>query len=129
MLDGRKTKLEKRIKRHRRIRSRIFGTADKPRLCVFKSGRHIYAQLIDDENSRVLLSASDFQIKKAKTGKLKDKEGLKGKNLVSFGVGLLIAQKAIEKKITHAAFDRAGYMYHGNIKSLADGAREGGLKF
>ncbi len=113
---------EKRIKRQRRaarIRAKIFGTAKSPRLSVFRSGRHIYAQLINDEKSKTLLSASDLELKKEK-----------GKRIDSArAVGKLIAQKAREAKITAAIFDKGGFKYHGRVKALAEGAREGGLKF
>lgn len=110
-------KKEKRIKRHRRIRSRVSGTAKKPRLCVFRSNQHIYAQLIDDEKAKTIASVSDLDAKKgAKSDKAKE-------------TGKLIAQKAAEKKIVNVVFDRSGFPYHGRIKALAEGAREGGLKF
>jgi large subunit ribosomal protein L18 len=113
-----KSKTEKREKRHRKIRARIFGTASRPRLCVFRSNKHIYAQLINDEKNKVLVSASDLEIKKPKK-----------KTEIAFDVGKLIAQKAKEIKITKVVFDRAGYKYHGRVKALAEGAREGGLEF
>lgn len=94
------------------------GTGKKPRLCVYKSISHIYAQLIDDEKRKTILSAKDSEIK-AKTDKTKK----------ALEVGKLIAKKAIENKITEVVFDRGGYKYHGRVKALADGAREGGLKF
>lgn len=105
-------KQEKRNKRHRRIRAKISGTAETPRLCVFRSNQYIYAQLINDEKSKIIASA------KGKNNMKQAKE-----------VGKEIAKKAVEKKIEKAVFDRGGYKYHGRIKSLADGAREGGLKF
>lgn len=114
--------LEKRIKRnriHRRIRAKIFGTKQRPRLCVFRSNQHIYAQLIDDENSKVLASASDT--------KSKTKKGKKFNHAVE--IGKLIAKEAISKKIDKVVFDRNGFVFHGRIKAVADGAREGGLKF
>lgn len=107
-----KLKQEKRNRRHRRIRARIFGTSEKPRLCVFRSNQYIYAQLIDDEKNKVIASGK---------GKLNIGEAKK--------VGAVIAKKAIEKKVKKVVFDRGGYKYHGRIKSLAEGAREGGLKF
>lgn len=112
---------EKRYKRHKKIRAKMSGSKDKPRLCVFRSAAHIYAQLIDDESSKTILSAKDIEIKssKAKSGKV----GL------AYNVGKLIAEKAVEKKISEVVFDRGGYKYHGRIKALAQGAREGGLKF
>ena len=135
-------KKQKRIHRHKRIRSKIFGTSDVPRLCVFRSHQHIYAQLIDDKNQKVLLSANDFgmtektQTKKKteaevekETKEGKKKEELNGKKLKAFKVGKLIAEKALAKKIEKVVFDRNGYKYHGRVKALSEGARQGGLKF
>jgi large subunit ribosomal protein L18 len=119
---------EKRKKRHKRIRAKIFGTAEKPRLCVFRSAKHIYCQIIDDEKGHTLAAASDFEIKKARKTKTQKSEK-KGKIAISYEVGKLIAQKALEKKIEKVVFDRGGYKYHGRIKALAEGARDGGLKF
>lgn len=112
-------KKQKRDKRHKRVRAKISGTNKVPRLCVFRSNKHVYAQLIDDENGRILLFAKDSEISKK----------LKGKTNVSKEVGKLIAKKAIDKKFEKVVFDRSGYQYHGRVKSLAEGAREGGLKF
>ena len=110
-------KLEKRNRRHRKIRSKIFGTTDIPRLSVFKSNKHISAQIIDDQNSKTIVSAHSREVK--------------GKSLMekSALVGGIIATKAKAKKITSIVFDRGGFKYIGNIKALADGARAGGLKF
>lgn len=113
-------KKEKRKRRHKKIRVRILGTKERPRLCVFRSQSHIYAQLIDDDNAKVLVSVSDIDINSGK----KSVKSEKAKE-----VGKLIAKKALEKKIDKVIFDRAGFVFHGRIKSLADGAREGGLKF
>lgn len=114
-----KIKREKRQRRHKRIRAKIFGTKERPRLFVFRSAKHIYAQLIDDEVGRIIASASDSESKKKKMAKIeKAKE-----------TGEAIAKKAKELKIEKVVFDRAGYKYHGRIKALAEGAREGGLKF
>lgn len=110
----------KKIRRHKRIRAKIFGTKEKPRLCVFRSSSHIYAQLIDDAKGQTLVSAKDSEIKK--TGK-KNKTGQANE------VGKILAQKALANKIDKAVFDRGGFQYHGRIKAVADGAREGGLKF
>ncbi len=112
--------LQKQIKRqrvHKKIRSKIFGTNDRPRLCVFKSANHIYAQLIDDDKSKVLVEASDLKIKKG------------NKTDHAMEVGKLIAKEAIGKKIESVVFDRGGFIFHGRIKAVADGAREAGLKF
>jgi len=108
-------KKEKRYRRHKRVRAKIFGKKEKPRLCVFRSAKHIYAQIIDDERGKTMVSASDLELKKQED---KAKE-----------VGKLIAKKALEKKIEKVVFDRGGYNYHGKVKALAEGAREGGLKF
>lgn len=113
--------LKKTINRQRRgirVRAKIKGTAERPRLVVFRSLNHHYAQLIDDENGVTLASASDLKEKE------KDKRTDSAKN-----VGVKIAEVAKEKKITTCIFDRNGYKYHGRIKAIAEGAREGGLKF
>lgn len=127
-------KHKKRIRRHKRVRAKIFGMALRPRLCVFRSKKHIYAQLIDDEKGKTLIAASDSELKKPRTQIKnketdKDKKPLAGKVAVAYEVGKLIAQKALEKKIEKAVFDRGGYKYHGKVKAVAEGAREGGLKF
>ena len=122
-----KTKQEKRYRRHRRVRAKIKGTAKVPRLCVFRSNKHIYAQLIDDEKGKTLISASDLDTKLLKT--TKSKKDFKGKAAVAYRVGQILAQKALEKKFEKVVFDRGGYKYHGRVKALAEGAREGGLKF
>ena len=103
------------------IRSRIHGTEARPRLCVFRSNQHIYAQLIDDDKAKVILSISDKEIKGHK-GKI-------SKNDTAKEVGKTIAKAALDKKIDKVTFDRSGFIFHGRIKALADGAREGGLKF
>ena len=113
-------KEKKRYRRHRRVRAKISGTEKKPRLCVFRSNKHIYAQLIDDQKNRVLASVSDLKVKVKKE---------KGKISLALEVGKLIAKKAQDLKIKEVVFDRGGYKYHGAVKSLAQGAREGGLKF
>ena len=113
------TKQTKRKRIHKKIRSRVFGTKNRPRLCVFRSSKHIYAQIIDDENGKVLASACDIKLKGKKTNKVKH----------SIDVGKLIAKEAISKKIDRVVFDRGGFVFHGRIKAVADGAREGGLKF
>ncbi|MCD6550589.1 50S ribosomal protein L18 [bacterium] len=118
-----KEKKEKRKKRHKKIRSRISGTAQIPRLCVFRSNRHIYCQLIDDQKGHTIASASDFEVKKASL------KGLNKKVAVAYQVGKLIARKAKEKNIKKIVFDRGGFAYHGRVKAVADGAREGGLEF
>jgi large subunit ribosomal protein L18 len=111
-------KTEKRIRRHKKIRARIHGTEKCPRLFVFRSLNHIYAQLINDDKAEIIDFASDRSIK----GKHKKIELAKE-------VGKLIAKKAAEKKIEKVIFDRGGNIFHGRIKAVAEGAREGGLKF
>ncbi len=116
-----KVKTERRNRIRFGIRSKIKGTADRPRLSVFRSNREIYAQLIDDVNSHTLTSASSRE---------KDIEGQKGpKRDISKQVGLVLAERAKAAGIDTVVFDRGGYLYHGRVQALADGAREGGLKF
>jgi len=124
-------KQQKRLRRHKRIRSKVKGTHNVPRLCVFRSNKHIYAQLIDDLKGNVLVAASDLELNQKKISQSgeKGKKNLKGKVALSYEVGKLIAQKALKKKIKRIVFDRAGYKYHGRVKALAEGAREGGLIF
>jgi len=130
------TKQEKRYRRQKRVRAKIFGTKEKPRLCVFRSNKHISAQLIDDKKGYTLVVASDLEIKKPKIQDKKtvlekdNKEDKRsGKVALAYQVGRLIAEKADKKKITKVVFDRGGYKYHGRVKSLAEGARRGGLRF
>jgi large subunit ribosomal protein L18 len=111
---------ERRKRRHKKIRSRIRGTSDKLRLFVYKSSNHIYAQLIDDNKGKTILAYDDSGIKKAKK---------ETKANIAFEVGKSIAKEALAKKIEKVVFDRGGNRYHGRVKALADGAREGGLKF
>jgi len=111
-------KIERRVKIKKGIRSRVFGTPEKPRLSVFRSNKAIYAQLIDDVHGKTLATAS--------SRKLTDKVN---KTELSALVGKELAEKATKAGITTCVFDRNGYLYHGRVKSLADGAREGGLKF
>ncbi len=121
--------MRSRQKRHRRIRAKIKGTKQLPRLCVFKSNKHIYGQLIDDISGNTLVSASDLDIKKNKNLKLKNQKSLSGKEATAYQVGQLIAKRAQEKKFNKIVFDRGGYKYHGRIKAFAQGAREQGLNF
>jgi large subunit ribosomal protein L18 len=111
-----KTRPELRARRHLRVRKRVSGTAERPRLVVFRSLKHIYAQLVDDTASHTLAQVSDHKL----SGKKSDK---------STEVGKLIAQKAKDAGVSRVVFDRAGYRYHGRVKAVADGAREGGLEF
>ena len=100
------------------MRAKVLGSESKPRLCVFRSTSHIYAQLIDDVKGKTILAVNDVELKG------KDKKADSAKK-----IGKLIAEKAVEKKIVEVVFDRGGYKYHGRVKALAEGAREGGLKF
>ena len=109
-----------RLKRHARVRKKISGTAARPRLNVFRSTKHIYTQLIDDVAGVTLASASSME---------KGFEGFGGNKEAAKKVGMAIARKAQEKGISEIVFDRSGYIYHGRVKELAEGAREGGLKF
>ena len=109
-----------RTRRHIRVRRKISGTAERPRLCVYRSNSHIYAQIIDDVAGNTLVQASTLD-KEVKT-KHSNKEAAKE-------VGALIAKRALDKKIDTVVFDRGGYIYHGVVKELAEAAREGGLKF
>lgn len=141
-------KHKKRYRRHRRIRAKISGTAKIPRLCVFRSSKHIYAQLIDDGKGVTLAAANDQELKgrrkKEKSSSASTKASAKaskkatedkgekartGKLAVAYEVGELIAEKSLQKKIEKVVFDRGGYKYHGIVRALAEGAREGGLKF
>lgn len=148
-----KLKREKRVRRHRRVRAKISGTSKVPRLCVFRSAKHIYAQLIDDEKGKTLVSVSDLKIKgknkraepkttkKPVSAKVSEgkpsiakapeskEEKRSGKIALAYEAGKLIAEKAIKKKIKKVVFDRGACRYHGRVKAVAEGAREGGLIF
>ena len=109
-----------RVKRHFRVRNKISGTPERPRLNVFRSAKHIYAQIIDDINGVTLAAASSTE---------KSFENYGGNKEAAKTVGKMIAEKAMAKGIKKVVFDRGGYIYHGRVKELADGAREGGLEF
>lgn len=110
-----------RLKRHRRVRAKIFGTAERPRLNVYRSDNHIYAQLIDDEAGKTLCAASSLD------KEFKGKAG--GNKEAARMVGKMIAERAGKKNIKNVVFDRGGYLYHGRVQELAEGAREAGLEF
>ena len=117
-MNRQKQKNLKRTIRHKRVRSRVSGDASAPRLAIFKANRHIYAQVIDDNEGKTLAAASSLEVKtKAKKSELAKE------------VGKLVAGKAMAKNIKKVRFDRGGFAYHGRIKALAEGAREGGLEF
>lgn len=133
-----KGKREKRHRRHKKVRGKIIGTLKRPRLCVFRSAKHIYAQLINDEKGKTLASADDRKLKTVKSKRTdksssledkKEEKKLAGKQASAFAVGKLIAKKAKDLKIEKVVFDRGGYKYHGRVKALAEGARQEGLKF
>ena len=113
-----KTRGERRYRRHLRVRKAVEGTPERPRLVVFRSLKHIYAQIVDDVHQRTLLTVSDLGL---------DAEGKKGER--SEAVGRAVAERAKAAGITRVVFDRAGYRYHGRVKAVAEGAREGGLEF
>ena len=117
---SRENKNAKRLYRHKRVRSKISGTTERPRLCVYRSNDNIYVQVIDDTVGHTLVSASSTEKEFGKEGA--NKEAAKK-------VGKLVAERALEKGITEVVFDRGGYIYHGRVQALAEGAREAGLKF
>ena len=118
-----KTNHAARIRRHLRVRKRVHGTGEKPRLCVYRSLSHIYAQVIDDERGHTIAAASDVEA--AARGDAKGK----GKSDVAKLVGELIGERAKKQGVTTVVFDRGGYQFHGRVKALATAAREAGLKF
>jgi large subunit ribosomal protein L18 len=116
------TNIERRERRRRRVRAKVHGMPNRPRLNVFRSSKHIYAQLINDEAGDTLVAACSLE------ADIRNQTGLK-KTEEATAVGKLLAQRAQEKQIKQVVFDRAGYRYHGRVKAVADGAREGGLEF
>src|SRR5213082_1421505 len=114
-----RTQASRRYRRHLRVRRKVGGSPERPRLVVFRSSKHIYVQVVDDTRGVTLVGAADSS------------EGIegKGKTAKSFALGRLIAAKAKAKGITKVVFDRGGYQYHGRVKAVADGARKGGLEF
>ena len=106
-----------RSRRHRKVRAKISGTSSRPRIAVFKSNQYIYAQVVDDESGKTLLSVSDMEVKKGK----KSEKALK--------IGEALAAQMKEKGLLEAVFDRGGFKFHGRVKSVADGLRSGGIKF
>jgi len=118
-----KTTRAARYQRHQRVRAQLKGTPNKPRLCVFRSLNHIYAQVIDDTNGHTLVAASSLDLDTRAQMDGKSKSGQAGI------VGTAIAKRALSQGINEIAFDRGGYKYHGRVKALAEAARQGGLKF
>lgn len=117
---SRKDSNAQRLKRHKRVRAKISGTAEKPRLAVYRSNANISAQIIDDVKGVTLVSASTLE---------KSFEGIGSNKAAAREIGKVIAERAAAKGITEIVFDRGGYLYHGRVSELAEGAREGGLKF
>jgi large subunit ribosomal protein L18 len=122
-MDKNKKKLNGLLVRARRVRAKVSGTAERPRLSVFRSNTSLYLQLIDDVAGRTVLAAHSREVKGAK------EEGLGTKEAEAMALGRLLAEKAKDKGLTSAVFDRAGYRYHGRVKAAAEGARAGGLVF
>jgi large subunit ribosomal protein L18 len=121
----RRTNRAARQRRHLRVRKRVYGTAQRPRLCVFRSSKHIYGQIINDDSGVTLASASDLGASAAQAG---EDDG-SGKQASARAVGRQLAQVAREAGISAVVFDRAGYQYHGRVRALAEAAREAGLVF
>lgn len=120
---AKETKNEKRVKRHARVRKNLFGTPERPRLCVYRSNKNISAQVIDDVNGVTLVSASSLD------KELKGEIGYGGNKEAAKKVGEALAKRALAKGIEEVCFDRGGFLYHGRVAQLAEGAREAGLKF
>lgn len=118
-----KIKLQARQKRHARVRAKVIGTEKKPRLCVYRSLKNVFAQLINDDTGKTIVGVNTRGLKPT------DGNALKGKKALAFEVGRMIAKAALEKDIKEICFDRGGYLYHGRVKAVAEGARAGGLKF
>ena len=118
-----RTRRSRRLIRHLRVRRRVTGTPQRPRLAVFRTLNHVYAQIIDDTEGNTLVAASSLE------GRVREQRDGKPKAEVSKLVGALLAQRAKQKRITAVVFDRGGYKYHGRVKALAEGAHEGGLVF
>jgi len=116
-------KLTRRDRRHRRVRKRVYGTADRPRLCVFRSLRRIYTQIIDDDESRTLVAASSLD------SDFKAKDSSHANKATAKEIGKVLGERAKAAGITRVVFDRGGYLYHGRIQAVAEGAREAGLEF
>jgi large subunit ribosomal protein L18 len=118
-----KTRKQARLKRKGSIRKKMSGTPDRPRLSVFRSSRHIYAQVIDDVSGKTLAAANSLE----KT--VKEQESLEGNVALAAHIGKLVGGRAVEKGIKKVVFDRNGFLYHGRVKAVSEGAREAGLKF
>ncbi len=130
MIDRNKKKQEARLRRQRRVRAKVRGTAKRPRLNVFRSSKSIYAQIIDDVAGKTLAAASDRDVPAKDLAALKKSgEGRKGKVAAAYAVGKALAERAGKKGVSAVVFDRNGFAYTGRVAALAEGARDGGLKF
>ena len=130
MSERNKKSKESRDRRHRRIRAKLSGTAERPRLAVFRSALHVYAQLIDDVAGRTLAAADDLGLdKKEKAAVAKGDDKRKAKVAVAYAIGKTLAEKAVKLGVKRAVFDRGGFSYTGRIAALAEGARDNGLQF
>ncbi len=132
MLKNYPSKMRNRLRRKRRVRKKVHGTSERPRLSVFRSGKNIYAQIIDDTQGRTLVSASSLvkEIRENPAGGSSDGPSGGGETYgIPKAVGLLLAKRAMEKGVTQVCFDRGSYLYHGRVKALAEACREGGLVF
>ena len=130
MNDSSKKKAVARQRRQRRVRARVVGTSERPRLSVFRSAGHIYAQLIDDSVGKTLAAASDLKMNKAAKDKAaKEAKGRSAKAAVAYAIGQEIAAKAKQAGLNQVVFDRNGFAYAGRVAAVADGARDGGLQF
>ena len=127
MMDA-KTRRRARVRRHARVRAKIAGTAERPRLAVYRSNRHIYAQLVDDDAARTLVSASDREVEGEGVDQGKRQGQGKGKTAPAKAVGELLAERAKSAGIERVVFDRGGRLFHGRVAALAEGAREKGLR-
>ena len=122
-MSGKASRNAKRLSRHQRVRNKVFGTPERPRLCVFRSTKNISVQIIDDTNGHTLVAASTLD------KEIKDRVPYGGNKEAAKVVGEVVAKRALEKGIETVCFDRGGFLYHGRVQELADGAREAGLKF
>lgn len=123
MKSGKKSKNQARQRRHGRVRAKVFGTAQRPRLSVFRSLKYIFLQLIDDEKGKTILGFSSRGLKPSK------ENPYQGKKALAFEAGRQLAKEALAKGVKEVCFDRGGYLYHGRVAAAAEGARNGGLKF
>ncbi|MDO4481967.1 MAG: 50S ribosomal protein L18 [Bacillota bacterium] len=122
-MSGKASRNAKRLGRHQRVRNKVFGTPERPRMCVFRSTKNISVQIIDDTKGHTLVAASTLD------KEIKEKVAYGGNKEAAKVVGEVVAKRALEKGIDTVCFDRGGFLYHGRVKELADGAREAGLKF